>query len=1025
MSISEETREMQTSNINPSNDENEKYKIFSPGKITITTLSINNPNLCQIEPINYLEKNEVNYLDNNEEDMNESKNYLEMINKNISENISEEENDEKELNENNNDLIQNGNENIYEEEKGENNKFDNEDNINNELEMLKTENKFNSNYINIGDEEENEKDMDNNELNNCINNKNLENNLENEKFPDNNIEEDENNIDNEVNEYNKNYLIDDNYDEEEEEEEFYEKYSLPLSMNLDNNNLKKEENNNLNNNNDNSNNNINNQIELNKNKLNKINESELIKIKVNKNNNLINLEKKDIKKETNVDYKEIDRNNYKKNNKEIEGLNENNKNNVIDENFNYNYVSEISENEKEDNFKNNNNKRINDFSEKNNYDENEFDILQKFNNYYKFNINKGNNLQNNRNDILKKNELTKNDHSKINIITSEIINNTPEKNNINNLYSTDEKLANSPIVNKNFYKNKFLENFNNNLNVIKSSELLLESKDKFDMVKIPEGRKSGFGEPGNHLESSNFDEKNNDMKLIAFVVQKNDRNNNKTNYLVDTKGNFLKKSEIDDYIAKNDDSYSIINDFKLKMLENRYKNYPYEENKMREKNIRDKNMEEKNISKNINSLINRNNIEIRDLSREHSVNNFYERKKSNNLINSIEKENLLLNNSKGNPVVDNSQNNINKLSLSTKFKNGTIKSDLTELMSIWRQRYGEKKLINQRFNDLASNSYSNSSLKDIMVERTNSILKKASKKHKENINIPNTKCYSKNEKNYKKYYPKIELNKNSNISNYFITKKNKNPILKEYTSSYGNNENENNHLLKNKNIFINNNNDNNNNKKIFKKNILNKDELKENKIYESFNNKNNNNKINGKNLLNIKFNYNNNKFKSNKVMESLIKKNLYNYNKENKEINLKNNNIMTYNDIKSNSIINDYIYNNITKINERNKRRKSSNNKYSVLSNQANKLIKYFNNGQKKNGKIQHNNILKSKSFIGEANKGKKVTRNNNIIPIINKTIFYSNLSNNSIEYNENQNKLVKNRKKFQNCKSLSFSNLK
>ena len=72
----------------------------------------------------------------------------------------------------------------------------------------------------------------------------------------------------------------------------------------------------------------------------------------------------------------------------------------------------------------------------------------------------------------------------------------------------------------------------------------------------------------NNIDTNNVIEEEKESKKVS--KENISKNNNKTNYLVDTKGNFLKKSEIDDYIAKNDDSYFIINDFKLKMLENRY-----------------------------------------------------------------------------------------------------------------------------------------------------------------------------------------------------------------------------------------------------------------------------------------------------------------------------------------------------------------------------------------------------------------------------------------------------------------------
>ena len=62
--------------------------------------------------------------------------------------------------------------------------------------------------------------------------------------------------------------------------------------------------------------------------------------------------------------------------------------------------------------------------------------------------------------------------------------------------------------------------------------------------EIPEGAKFGIDETGNPVNlSSQLKDvgKNNNKKLIAFIMQKEDEENNKINYLMDKNGNVLEK----------------------------------------------------------------------------------------------------------------------------------------------------------------------------------------------------------------------------------------------------------------------------------------------------------------------------------------------------------------------------------------------------------------------------------------------------------------------------------------------------
>ena len=99
-------------------------------------------------------------------------------------------------------------------------------------------------------------------------------------------------------------------------------------------------------------------------------------------------------------------------------------------------------------------------------------------------------------------------------------------------------------------------------------------------------------------------------------------------------------------------------------------------------------------------------------------------------------------------------------------------------------------------------------------------------------------------------------------------------------------------------------------------------------------------------------NYNNSQISDNNYLKNILQKKKEKYN----ILNINNQE-------KKNSIINDYIYKNITKINRDNIIKKHMNNN-SILSKEANKLIKDFNIKQREKGKMNNKgNILINRTF--------------------------------------------------------------
>jgi hypothetical protein len=246
--------------------------------------------------------------------------------------------------------------------------------------------------------------------------------------------------------------------------------------------------------------------------------------------------------------------------------------------------------------------------------------------------------------------------------------------------------------------------------------------------------------------------------------------------------------------------------------------------------------------------------------------------------------------------------------------------------------------------------------------------------------------------NYIKKYPRLAISKKYNIPVYdkkILNKNYENPLLKKIGNSYSNKSSNimNNPLLKSKNILEKNDNDN-----------FNKD-IKYNKI-----------EINTKNILNKNNSYN---YKRNvQSKNNLIKNKVHNLERESKNILIYKRKDMK----KNNSIINNKIYDNITKINELYKTKR--NRRYSILSNEANEVIKDYNINHKYI--LNKKNIIKNRTFNNENN-----INNFNFVSIRNKNSFSINLNNNNEKnYYKIKNEL-NNKYNFNNkIKSFSFSKL-
>ena len=912
----------------------ENANVFSPGKIRITTLSNNNTNLINNKSLEN-DKEEIEYLHEDEEEEYD----LNMINQKYKEINNEEESKENIDYDNNEQIEKDGifyNDNVSEEEENYDYNNINEDNLNennNQSFNMDKNKKYVEEYI---VEEDNNNNMDDDK-------KSKENDNDNDNDNENKNDNEHNNED------NKNGNNDlQNSEEEDGEDEYNGRYNLPLSIYNEKTNIKEV--------NDKDMNEIENEmIDIN-------NFKEVIDMEKEKNSNI-----KIKSKETNDNDNDLDFSN-----KNINNENEIKKDDILNEENNN--KEEIKENKDEKSSNEKNEQKEEEKIEKNsenvkneeNYEEYILNILAK--------LKKNNKLKLNKENILFRNINKKFSSSSIEIKR----NITPEKKN-NKFFSTSPNLNTIPV--EKYYK----EREYNTLSVNKS----IKFNTNPEAVDIPEEIKFGIDDTGNPLNISKFFGKDCNKKLIALIIQKNDKNNFKNNFPVDIKGNILQKSKDGKYIYKDGEKNIFINDFdvkypELKMLTQKKYNFEYiknEKDKDKEKEKEKESSENKEGTRNINVIENghiintyiskknnnnknefyNNKNEIDKVWRDNIFNNSNDMKNSKNNIYYKEKEKIELYKDTKN-VIKNDYNENNKIKFSNSLSFINEKDNFFEMMKIWRERYGKMKTkynsYKNSYRNLKYNNYSCNNNDSRMVQRTNSILKMASEKYNKNNNDYNDK-FARSELSYTKRYSKIDINKKYNKKyNIFIFNNNLKKNMCNSISISGRNIDKS-KLLRNKGTVNSNNISNSNNNKIsmITKNILNR-----NNTYNSYGNNSHKTNINlnkqikdiTKNILDNKNNFD--KLENNKIKNYLTNNIIPSYNQ---------NNLNIYNmQTKNNSVINDYIYRNITKINNKNKNKKI---KYSILSKEANEIIKNYNKKQKKNGhKANRNEKFFNKTYNSE-----------------------------------------------------------
>ena len=594
---------------------------------------------------------------------------------------------------------------------------------------------------------------------------------------------------------------------------------------------------------------------------------------------------------------------------------------------------------------------------------------------------------------------------------------------------------NGQILDKKDFKNGKNENnleSNNNKQILEISPKINPEKEenknnlKIQSLEIPEGVKFGVDETGNPIKISQFIEenKNNDnnkSKIIAFIMQKEGIKN----FLVDIKGNILQKTEDDYYLYKEGNDFIIIKDFDIQNPElrvyghskiniNEKKKDKNEENNnnnikinSNKKSINKKDNENgnivneiKKIMENKNILKDKNNKEKKELSV--SSNNVKIKDKNKYLLNNNTNKTILKTKSTNNSIIfiENKQQNIQKINNinTSNYVNNVNNINNDEQMYIWRKRYGQKKAYDKK-NNYRSNSC-NYIPNDKIVFRTDSILKITSEKNKNNKIPINKKSYTNNKYNI--------------ISQINYIKENKGPVNKKGNNSFT--KNLDNPILKSSN--------NKNNYDLLNlRNNKNSNHLKRNKTLQYINDQYNiiNNDFNSFIDRNIDIEYDDIKERYN--IKNMKQKYKYK-NKENdesKEFNYFNNSINN-NKIK-NKAINNYIYNNIRKINENKNKKKKFRIKCSILSNEANKVIKDFNIRQKEKESehinldnkyydryipkkyINRNNIFKKKNYTS-------ISQNQNVNLFFDyqndeneNPNFYFNYNNQNLIQNQKQNK--------------------
>lgn len=665
----------------------------------------------------------------------------------------------------------------------------------------------------------------------------------------------------------------------------------------------------------------------------------------NNSNEFIHEENDDIKE----NYENIENMNSSQNNNQ--NLYDSEENNDIDEdtihNQNINNKINLNNDEVKNKNYNNNEENIDADRSDNIYQENENEMNeQKNNEKYNLPLSINNISKNIKNNLQKENEI-------INEISSNLITNDQNQNKID---SMEDKIKEGDIYNNNLNLNentdlKISDNESNN----NTNNLNKNTNYKELTIKISDGVKFGVDVSGNPVDISHFDENkdNSSNKIIAFIIEKENENN----YLIDIKGNVLKKSDDDYYCYKEGEEIIIIKDFdvqhpELRVYGHRKINFNELQNEKDEEIKKELNFDKYKYKDNI-DLKDKydNNIQDYETNRFSPIANINKKEKDKNNINLNKNiDEMILNNIKnvGDITQENNNNNAKKVNSSTYFKtdgnnNIKISNEFKDQMVIWRHRYGKKNGSNNYNNIINKSDYRNYSYNsdDKMINRTGSILNLASERIMYNKQSDKSRKIPISLKNNKYFYNKNPLTEIKLFDGI------KNPLIKNQNNSFT--KNPNNPLLnhyKRRNILI------NENIHAFKRLNLNRDEkiknqrIPRNLTLENFNIKNNN--IDKSANSNYKKNLESHEVKY--QIRDDIMKNIRNKNKNiknsfhfiNKSENLKDMNI-SY-DIKGHDI-NNYIHYNLTKMNE-NKNRKNLNIKYSILSNEANQLIKNFSRKQ-------------------------------------------------------------------------------
>ena len=335
--------------------------------------------------------------------------------------------------------------------------------------------------------------------------------------------------------------------------------------------------------------------------------------------------------------------------------------------------------------------------------------------------------------------------------------------------------------------------------IYNNSEEEIKNNQKQNTLKISEISKYGIDENGNPME---IKETNKD-KVIAFIIEKHDK---EKNFLIDIKGNKLRKTEDDYYCYQNGEELIIIKDFDVQNPELRIYGH------------RRINFEE--IKKNFEENMNNNN-------KNSSALLINEDDKNNIKIDKINKNN---NNKNSSVIIETKHLDENqKINISTELNIGN--SNFIKQMEIWRNRYGknndfiENKNIDKenikRKIPIRKHSYNNNRIntslnrdKNELVIRTDSILKMSSSGKDPN---PFEEKYS---HKYKKIaIPKINKGLLYNRNNSYINIKDKNYKIKKThrnkTLEYINNKYNNDNYITDLNLGI-----NNEENKIKRKNLL-------------------------------------------------------------------------------------------------------------------------------------------------------------------------------------------------------------